>query len=335
MRFLSAACAAAALASGFSIAAYAQEENAATTDAAIPTFGALLWDKQWEAAVADAEARLAADPENIDAGADLAHVVLLSRQRDRCDEAIALLERAIEARPERAEYYFWIGQMYGEKARAAGLGGLSLAGKCKAAFSRAVELEPSNFEYVYALNEFLIEAPFIAGGSAGRARKAARQFAKIDSDAAMMLSARILIVDGKYEKALELLRPIERRGVALYDATRRMLLSQAAIGLIDDGRAAEVLPVLVKLIEEFPNNALVNLALGRARFETGNVEGAIESLNHSLENSRTLDTLYHLALAQKAAGNRDAARALFTEAGAAAKGSMADDIECQLADIGG
>ncbi len=332
MTFRSAACAA-ALALGFSVSAGVAANE--TPVAAAPAFDELLKDKQWEAAEADAEARLAADPADVDAGADLARVVLLSRQRFRCDEAIALLEAAIDARPDRPEYHFWIGQMYGEKARAAGLGGLSLAGRCKAALARAVELDPSNFEYVYALNEFLIEAPFIAGGSAGRARRVAREFAKLDPDAGAMLSARILIVDRKYDQALDLLRPLERRDVTLYDATRRMLLSEAAIGLIDRGRADEALPVLAKVAEEFPNNALVNLGLGRARLETGDVAGAIESLSHSLESARKLETLYHLALAQKAAGNSDAARELLTEAAAAAKGSMADDIRRRLAEIGG
>ena len=311
-------------------------EGQATEDTRLAeSFAELLDAKRWPEAEADAQARMAADPTDTGAGADLAQVILLSDQRDRQDEAIGLLEKAIEAKPGNARYYFLIGRFYGAKARSAGMGVLSLAGKSKHALARAVELEPESFEYYYALNEYYLEAPFIAGGGVGKARKTAQEFTRVDPDGGAMLTARILNREKEFEKALSILRTLKRRNDGLYDPTRRNLLSEAAMGLIDHGRAAAALPVFLDVTGEFPNNAVGHLGLGRARLETGDVARAVQSLCRSLEIARRLETLYHLGIAYQAAGKFDDARLVLIEAEQAARGTMADDIRRRLASLGG
>ncbi len=302
-----------------------------------PSFEKYLQGKRWEEAEADAQARLSSsrrwDPE---AAADLAEVILASRQRHRYDEAVALLERAVSSSPEAGRYHFLLGQLYGAQARSAGIGGLPLAGKTRAAFTRAVELEPSNFEFVYALNEFLLEAPLIAGGNTGRARKAAAAFERFDRDAATMLQARILIHEKAYVRAIGLLRALPRRDDVTLDATRRNLLSTAGLALLDEGRASETVDVFEDLASEFPNNAAVNLGLGRARLETGDTEGAVDALEHAVRISRNPEGLYRLGLALLASGDTEGARPVLRESlEQGAQGRNAEDIRRRLAAIGG
>jgi tetratricopeptide (TPR) repeat protein len=297
-------------------------------------FDALFDAKKWESAVAHAEQRLASDARDFGAAGDFARVLLATRQRDRYEEAIAKLEHALEGRADGARGWFLLGQLYGERARAAGLGGLSPAKKSKAALSRAVELEPRDFEYVYALNEYLLEAPFVAGGSKARARKVAREFAEVDADAGAMLAARVHLVEREYDEALALLEPLPRRELVLHDATRRYLLCAAGIGMLETGRAPRALTVFERVAAEFPNNAVAHYGLGRARLDTGDAAGAVGALTRSLEIERRLDTLYHLALAQEAVGRVAEAKELLSEAAHAARGAMADDIKRRLAALG-
>lgn len=292
--------------------------------------------RQWAEAEADARGRLALAAGDAQAAADLGAVVLASRQRELRPEAITALEKALAASPEFARGHFILGQLYGEEAQTGGMGALSLAGKCKASFLRAHELAPLKFEYAYALNEYYLEAPFIAGGSAGRARRIAASFEAFDPDAAAMLRARIRVREKNHGEAITILRAVPRRGDVLYDATRRNLISAAGTALIEQGRAQEMLPVFEALTAEFPNNSGAHLGLGRARLDTGDTAGAITALSRSIEISRGAEGIYRLGIAYQAAGRGEEARVLWQELlDAGIGGRMADDVRSRLATVSG
>ena len=95
------------------------------------------------------------------------------------DGAVALGERAVREFPDNSALWLSLGEAYGAKARAASVvKRLPFARKCKAAFEKAVDLDPSNIEARSALFEYCLEAPSIAGGSVTLARSQAAEIAK-------------------------------------------------------------------------------------------------------------------------------------------------------------
>lgn len=95
------------------------------------------------------------------------------------DGAVALAESAVRQFAGESSLWLALGEAYGAKARAASLvARLPFAKKCKAAFEKAVELDPSNLDARGALFEYCLEAPSIAGGSVSLARAQAAEIAK-------------------------------------------------------------------------------------------------------------------------------------------------------------
>ncbi len=80
-------------------------------------------------------------------------------------------EKATKAEGDNALYYFWAGQAYGSAAGTANrLRQAVLARRIKAAFERAVELDPSYADARFGLLQFHLQAPGVMGGSREKAR---------------------------------------------------------------------------------------------------------------------------------------------------------------------
>ncbi len=95
------------------------------------------------------------------------------------DRAIALAEKAVAADPMSSEAHLWLGRAYSEKARKVSvLSGYGLARKAKAAWERAVALDPDNVLARSDLVEYLVRVPGLAGGDAAEARRQADEILK-------------------------------------------------------------------------------------------------------------------------------------------------------------
>jgi tetratricopeptide (TPR) repeat protein len=301
-----------------------------------PEFEEHLAAKRWAEAEQLAVEQMQAEPRNAAAGGDLARVIIASRQRARFNEAAQLLEKAAGAEPKVASWHFYLGQVYGRLAQSAGIGGLGMAGRSKASLERAVALEPGNYEYAFALNEYYLEAPFIAGGSVKKARQAAARFASVDRDGSALLSAQVLIYEEEFAKASDLLLRLERRDDNLLDVSRRMLLVRAGTGMVEAGRAAEALPLFTRVTEEFPNNAAGHAGLGRALLGSGDAEGAVVEFARALEVEDAAETWYRLGVAYQAFGDKENARlSLKTALERRLAERLAVDARRRLAALGG
>jgi len=79
------------------------------------------------------------------------------------DNSVAAEEKAVALAPKNSVYADWLGRAYGGKADREH--SFFVAKKVKAEFEDAVHLDPSNIEARRDLEEYCIDAPWIAGGN--------------------------------------------------------------------------------------------------------------------------------------------------------------------------
>jgi tetratricopeptide (TPR) repeat protein len=94
------------------------------------------------------------------------------------DNAASAEEKAVSLAPKDALYHDWLGRAYGGKADRER--SFFVAKKVKAEFESAVHLDPSNIDARRDLEEYCIDAPWIAGGSKDEAQAQVEAIAAID-----------------------------------------------------------------------------------------------------------------------------------------------------------
>jgi tetratricopeptide (TPR) repeat protein len=94
------------------------------------------------------------------------------------DNSTEQLEKAVSLDPNNSLYHQWLGRAYGGKADRDR--SLSMAKKVKKEFQTAVSLNPSNVAARRDLEEYLVDAPWIAGGSKDDALDQVNAIAALD-----------------------------------------------------------------------------------------------------------------------------------------------------------
>ena len=95
------------------------------------------------------------------------------------DNAIASDERSVALDANNSVYHQWLGRAYGGKADIDR--SFSLAKKVKKEFQTAVNLNPSNIAARRDLEEYCLDAPWIAGGSKDEALQQVNAIAALDA----------------------------------------------------------------------------------------------------------------------------------------------------------
>lgn len=102
-----------------------------------------------------------------------AHLLLcrVYLSEESTDQAVAECEAAATLAPRSSDAELWLGRAIGAKASAVNaLYAFQLARRVRAAFERAVELDPSNGPAMSDLGQFYVEAPSVVGGGLDKAR---------------------------------------------------------------------------------------------------------------------------------------------------------------------
>ena len=100
----------------------------------------------------------------------------------KSDDAVELLEKAVAEKPNDAKRHFWLANAYGSSAENAGtFSVMSIAGKARDEFTKAVQLDPNDLEARFALMEFYLMAPGFMGGGSEKARPQAIEIRKRDA----------------------------------------------------------------------------------------------------------------------------------------------------------
>jgi len=140
---------------------------------------------------------------------------------DDLDAAEDALERAVELAPNDAAAHNLLGGTYGRQAsRASIFGKMSLAGKIREHFERAVALAPDELDYREDLIQFYAQAPAVAGGGIDKARGQAAEIGKRDAARGKLAEGLIARLDKKPDEAL-----------AAYRAAYAMRPEDARIGV--------------------------------------------------------------------------------------------------------
>jgi tetratricopeptide (TPR) repeat protein len=139
------------------------------------------------------------------AGDDAAVLMAAGREelgKGEIDRSIATLERVVELRPEGSEGHFWLGRAYLAKLQNASMfKKLGLSKKVRAAYLKAIELDPENVEARSSLASFYFNAPGIAGGSVDKGMEQVEEIRKRNPKAAHLLLAGMYAGREEPEKA--------------------------------------------------------------------------------------------------------------------------------------
>jgi tetratricopeptide (TPR) repeat protein len=94
------------------------------------------------------------------------------------DNAVAQLEKSIDLADKNSVYHQWLGRAYGGKADKDR--SLFDARKVKKEFQAAVQLDPSNIAAREDLEEYCLDAPWVAGGNKDEAKAQVEAIAALD-----------------------------------------------------------------------------------------------------------------------------------------------------------
>lgn len=162
---------------------------------------------------------------------------LLGRAQLRAGDfeaAVDSLERAVELDPERAERHYLLGQAYGSNINNVGmLSKLGYARKIRDAFARAAELDPTHVNARFALMQYYLQAPGIAGGSEAMAREQAETIARLNPARGHVARAQLLQHEDKPAEAIDAWREAVAADPGYASARMSLGLSLHAAGQVD------------------------------------------------------------------------------------------------------
>jgi tetratricopeptide (TPR) repeat protein len=187
-------------------------------------YQALIKEHRYAEAEHAADARLAQDPADRDALIAKSEAILGRGQASRIEEAVKLAEQCVAAHPRDSNCHLALGNALGAKASNAGVSAMGYAHTIRDSFKQAVELDPHNLDARFALLQYYIQAPRVAGGGTGKAKALASETAAVNNDAAKLMQAALDLAAGHDDKAAAEALAVDARGdQALSDFQRDLL----------------------------------------------------------------------------------------------------------------
>ena len=179
------------------------------------------------------------------------------------DNAITHGEKSVELDGKNSLYHQWLGRAYGGKADREH--SFSLAKKVKKEFQEAVRLNPSNIQARRDLQEYDIDAPWIAGGNKDEAREQAEAIAALDPVEGHLARAVLAL---ELQKKPELAEN-EYREVLKAKPGRFEPYSEVATFFVHQNKPAEVEAVIQAAALVGPNDPRLGFYRGISRVLSG------------------------------------------------------------------
>jgi tetratricopeptide (TPR) repeat protein len=225
-----------------------------------------------------ATARLAQDPRNADAMIAKGEA-LLAQGGDKLDDALKTAELCVATHPLRAECHEAMGSTLGVKAMSAGMmAAMGSVGKIKDAFKKAVELDPKSVSARYALMQFYVMAPGIAGGSTSKAKALAVETAQFSPEAGKLMQAFLDFSEKEYAKAETAVLSVNAGGNDFLVKTQRGLMSNIGLKYVEEKKFADADRVFNEAHKRFPDHDIGLYGQARVLQEQGKHPAAIALL---------------------------------------------------------
>ncbi len=271
-----------------------QKLRLAVTFICLATFGYALDETAFKSAVdlytqhRPLEARQAfetlavTNPDNADIQFYLGRLAL---QRDDPEKAATYLEKAVELAPNDSRMHLRLGDAYGRSAQKAGF--FSKTGwalKSKAAYEKAVGLDPKNITARQSLLEFYRQAPGFAGGGMDLAYAEAAEIQKLDPVRGAIALATLYAGENKYSEAFakydEILKTSPDDYLVLYQSGRLAAVSSERLerGLTALRKCLTLTPP-----DDQPGHAAVHWRIGNILEKQGDKAGARAEYEASLK----------------------------------------------------
>ncbi|MED5618766.1 tetratricopeptide repeat protein [Ideonella sp. BN130291] len=307
-----------------------------------------LADPQWNALLeADrsaelqklAQARLQAQPDDPQATLALALLAMGANDPQRVEGALVLADKCLQRQPAAAVCHFATGSLLGVQAVTGGmLKAMTLTGRIRDAFAKAVELDPLYFNARDGLVQFYLLAPGIAGGSVSKAREVAAGAQARQPEHAKLLRARIAMKEEQWAEAERELASVRVGADTSLASDVRDAWGQLGSIYLHNAQPAKARPVFERLQREYAAHALGFYGLARVLGETGAHDEAIAQLERArtLQGADRLPVDYRLALAWLQKGDKARAKPLLERFVSQGKGhpNNLGDAKKRLAELG-
>ncbi len=231
----------------------------------------LVHQKRYAEAVRAITERLAADPTDAGALVGTIDLILAQDPPGRLPEARSAAERCLAAHPDNSTCAEALGNVLAAQAGSGGIvASLGNARSIRAAFERAVRLDPTNYRARLSLLRFHLKAPFFLGGSIVRARELAMEVQRTDPDITRLMLALCAFDEDKLLDAEQYILAANLEEYELADSAHRDLLYRLAGAHLEAGRHADSIRLFSELNRRIPASehgnyglALVARAQGR------------------------------------------------------------------------
>lgn len=131
-------------------------------------------------------------------------IALHNHERGR---AVDLLDKAVSRQPDRADFHYWLGRAYGERARHANIfKRVYFALQTKDQFRKAVAADPDHLHSRVALVMYYLRAPGFMGGSREEAEHQVEEVARRNRVAGLLARGMLFEETDRPDRALALYR---------------------------------------------------------------------------------------------------------------------------------
>lgn len=210
---------------------------------------------------------------------EVAKVRELLRSAD-LDDAIDGADALVKALPNDPMAWLWAGRVYGRQAQEANiLTAAKWAGRCRDAFEKSVELDPSLIEARFDLLQFYMMAPGIMGGGRDKADAQAAKILELDQASGKVAAANLARSDKDDAKA----EALYREALESNPGSERALFAFNAF-LQDHKRYAEARELWTAALQVEAMRPMARYQLGRLAAITGEqLEDGLAQLDGYIE----------------------------------------------------
>lgn len=166
--------------------------------------------------------------------------------------------KAIHISPKNADYYYWLGAVYGLQALNGELiDALAVASRLRDAFQKALKINPKHANARFAMAQYYLQAPPYAGGSIKEARRLALEAMPFDELTARRILASVYRVEKKPAAAED-----EYRRAVESDRKNVEVLNEFAVFYINEKRYNEAIECYERALALDTTNMFVLQGLG-------------------------------------------------------------------------